>query len=292
MQKLSQNTYIEIAITAPSPSPASREAILNFFRSRGIVSGRIVTSLGKSLWKACFYTRSFREVARIKKYFPALKMRSACFAVKILGPSDWLDKWKLDYHIRPLGKKFMLVPEWEKSKRISGKRIPLYLDPGGAFGSGTHETTRLVVSIMESLVGRFKSVLDLGTGTGILSVAAAKLGACEVFGIDNDAQSVRMARYNFSLNRCAGGKFRRADLKTFRPQHAYDLVTANLLSKTLIEYQSVIRRSVKIGAHLIASGIHRNNLKVYLAGFRHPGLRCQKILNTRSWSAVLWRRVK
>jgi ribosomal protein L11 methyltransferase len=292
MQKLSQNTYLEVAVIAPTSSPAMREKILNFFQDRSVAPARMVTSLRKTVWKTCFYTRSFNEVSRIRKKFPQLQAGAARLTVKILGPADWLDKWKLDYHIRPLGKKFMLVPEWEKSKRFSRKRIPLYLDPGGAFGSGTHETTRLVIMIMEDLAGRFQTALDLGTGTGILAVAAHKLGAKEIFGIDNDAQSVRAAQHNYALNGGPGGSFHRADLKTFKPAHAYDLVTANLLSQTLIEYQGVIRRSVRKGGYLIASGIHRTNLKEYLAGFRHPQLRCLKIVNTRSWSAVLWRKIK
>ncbi|MFA7001994.1 MAG: 50S ribosomal protein L11 methyltransferase, partial [Candidatus Omnitrophota bacterium] len=262
--------YLEVSIRVSSRPPSRRKGILDFFRSRGIGEERLVTSATRTFWKACFYTRSRREISRMVRGVGTLEAAGLKLETRLLGPADWLDKWKRHYRTRPLGERFAVVPVWERGRNLESGRIPILLDPGAAFGSGTHESTRLAITGMERLAGRFENFLDLGTGTGILAVAAANMGAREVQAIDHDAHSVRIARRNYALNGCRAGDFRRLDLRQFNPRRRYDLVAANLLSKTLLEYAKKIRNSVRPGGFLIVSGIHRSNLKAFLAGFRHP----------------------
>jgi len=214
------------------------------------------------------------------------------FRVKRLKRHDWFDKWKRDYHIKSLGAKFMIVPVWERSKFRLGRRIPIFMEPGSAFGSGYHETTRLMIRLLESLAGKIGSFLDIGCGTGILSVAAAKLGAGKITGYDNDSPSALVARKNFCTNNCKNGTFFFAQLKRSKVSGHFDTVGANLLSKTLLEHRARIVARVRPGGHLLVSGIALQNFAAFKRGFSGAPLRCLKILHGHRWAAVLYQKLK
>ena len=208
----------------------------------------------------------------------------------MLGRHDWFDKWKRDYHIRSIGAKFMIVPIWEKKKFKDSRRIPIFLEPGSAFGSGYHETTRLMVRLMELWKGPRKSFLDIGTGTGILSVVASKLGAEKVAAFDYDRPSVVAACKNFRMNGCVQGEFFGANLKTLKRKERFDIVGANLISKMLLECKCKILPRVRPGGVLLVSGISKENFPDFQKNFIAPELKCLKTLRGRKWVAVLYRK--
>ncbi len=293
MPRLPDQTYLEISLSGKRLNRKNQRNAEVFFAGLGIESGRLVSAETKRSFKIFFYTRSFSELKKIRRDFAAAEPKGLRLKVLVLGRRDWLDKWKLYYRPTAVAKRFVVVPQWERPRFRPGNRIPLYLDPGGAFGSGLHETTRLVIRAMEKCSVSGKTFLDIGTGTGILSITAAKLGAAEICAFDSDPQSVRVAKNNFKLNRCINGRFLRADLTRFPVRRCFDLVAANLLSRTLTDNRRKILSAVKPGGTLLVSGIHRINLRGFLAFFpASSAFAGRKIFNGRSWSAILWKRLQ
>jgi ribosomal protein L11 methyltransferase len=185
----------------------------------------------------------------------------------------------------------MIVPVWESRKFKPGsRRMPVFLEPGSAFGSGYHETTRLITRLLESLEGKIGSFLDIGCGTGILSVAAAKLGAGRITGYDNDRPSALVAGENFRRNQCEDGTFFCAQLKRSKVRGHFDTVGANLLSKALLEHRARIVARVRPGGFLLVSGIALQNFASFKRGFSGAPLRCLKVLRGHRWVAVLYKK--
>ncbi|MBU9889449.1 MAG: 50S ribosomal protein L11 methyltransferase [Candidatus Omnitrophica bacterium] len=284
-------TYYEIALSGRGLRPEAKEATRIFFRNRcGVPSAGLACVDYRGSFRACYYTRTLRAVARVRRLFRVHCPKGVRISVKTLSRHDWLDKWKRDYHARPIGKKFLIVPEWERTRYASSQRIPIFLDPGSAFGSGGHETTRLMVRLLERFVRPGGGFLDIGTGSGVLSIVAWKLGARRVVAFDHDKPSAAIARKNFSGNRCRGGDFFRASLKTFKCRERFETVGANLLTRTLIEHQKVICDRVAGGGVLILSGIAQENLSSFRDGFRLNGWKCLRVLTCRKWVALAYRR--
>ncbi|MCM8775242.1 MAG: 50S ribosomal protein L11 methyltransferase, partial [Candidatus Omnitrophica bacterium] len=148
------------------------------------------------------------------------------------------------------------------------------------------------VRLMEKCRGKFESFLDVGIGTGILAITASKLGARRIFGIDHDKGSIKVAKENLVRNGIRNACVRYGDITATRLpfMRRFDLVAANLLSRTLIDSRSRIVLRVKKKGYLIVSGIARRNLKDFLRDFKLPVLRCIKTLRGRSWAACLYRR--
>ncbi len=302
-------SVIEIALCGQDLHSREKEAAVALLtRSRMPERMHALTEHKGAYCLSC-YTRSAKKVEEVRKKYRALRDRSFALKVKTLRRRDWFDKWKRDYHIRPLGTKFMIVPAWERSKFKQGRRIPVILEPGSAFGSGYHETTRLMTRMLESLKGKVGSFLDMGCGTGILSVVASKLGAREIVGFDNDRPSAIVARQNFKANgcedethkvsracrghrtpACEGGTFYWAQLKSLKTRRCFDTVGANLLSRVLLEYRDRIVARVKPGGYLLLSGIALQNFPGFKRGFSCPALTCLKILRGHRWVGVLYRR--
>lgn len=280
----------EIALCGQNLRAKEKGAARELLLSCRIPERNLVSSDYKGTFRICCYTRSKKKVRQIRTKYVALKNRPFALKIKRLGRHDWFDKWKRDYHIKPLGAKFMIVPLWEKQKLKPGRRIPVFLEPGSAFGSGYHETTRLMIRLLESLRGKIGSFLDIGCGTGILSVAAAKLGSGRITGYDNDKPSALVAARNFKTNQCGGGTFFCDQLKRSRVSGTFDTVGANLLSKTLLEYLAQIIARVRPGGYLLVSGISRQNFPSFKRGFFGGSLKCLKILRGHRWVAVLFKK--
>ncbi|GEM_PF-323976 len=308
---LSSGKYsvIEIALSGQNLRTREKASACKLLLSCRIPERSLVSSDYKGSFRVSFYTRSPKKVDEIRRKYKTSGSRSLIFNVKRLRRHDWFDKWKRDYHIRPLGAKFMIVPVWEKQKfmsglrrrnpqdhanvsrsHYSGRRIPIFLEPGSAFGSGYHETTRLITRLLESLEGKIGSFLDIGCGTGILSIAASKLGATKITGYDNDRPSALVAGKNCRSNQCEGGTFFCAQLKRSKVSGSFDTVGANLLSKALLEHRARIVARVRSGGYLLVSGIARQNFVAFKDEFSGTPLKCLKILRGHRWVAVLYQK--
>ncbi|MFA7255905.1 MAG: 50S ribosomal protein L11 methyltransferase [Candidatus Omnitrophota bacterium] len=283
-------SVIEIALCGQDLRAKEKASARELLLSCRIPERSLVSSDYKGAFRVSCYTRSTKKVGEVREACRSLKSRPFSLKVTKLGRHDWFDKWKRDYHIKPLGAKFMIVPVWEKHKFKPGRRIPIFLEPGSAFGSGYHETTRLITRLLESREGKIGSFLDIGCGTGILSVAAAKLGAGKITGYDNDKPSALVAAKNFRVNQCKNGAFFCAQLKRSKVSGSFDTVGANLLSKTLLEHRPRIVARVRSGGFLLVSGIALQNFAAFKRGFSGAPLRCMKVLRGHRWVAVLYKK--
>lgn len=167
---------------------------------------------------------------------------------------DWLNNWKKYFHPIPVGEKILIRPTWRDDYNADG-RVVLNLDPGIAFGTGTHETTRLCLEALEKYVNKDTSILDVGCGSGILAVAALLLGAKSAVGVDIDEMAVKTAKENAEING-VGGKMEviHGNL-TDKVSGKYNVVAANIVADAIILLSEDIKSYMSDDAVYIMSGI-------------------------------------
>jgi len=155
-------------------------------------------------------------------------------ALREIAPSDWENAWKEHYHVMRLGRRFVVKPSWREHTPQPGDVI-LELDPGLAFGTGLHPTTQMCLRAIETHLPPDARVVDLGTGSGILAIAAARLGAASVLGIDIDPIAVEAARENARRNRVDDRvRIEAGSLAEVR-DHTFDFALVNILAKVIVQ---------------------------------------------------------
>lgn len=211
---------------------------------------------------------------------------------------DWAEAWKQHYHPIPIGKRLIIVPAWLASP--NPERIPIRMDPGMAFGTGTHPTTQLCLELAESVLtgpalnesDSPSAVIDVGCGSGILSVAALKLGIARALGVDVDPRAVEISRENAALNGVAssysGGAGSVTEiLRGDFPIHQARLVFANILARVLIQlFEDGLAELVSPGGTLILSGILAEQEPGVLAAAQAHGLTLSARRQITDWVAL------
>lgn len=213
----------------------------------------------------------FKGVSRVKFYLSddeegkALLNTVANFLGKMpetafVQDSDWENNWKEFYKPIEVGEKLVVVPEWEPVPEDG--RIPLKLDPGLIFGTGSHATTKMCLAALESVAGPGKTVLDLGCGSGILGIGALLLGCDRCSGCDIDPKAPEVALSNAGLNGITAEQFdiRAGDVLSDAGMRKalgsnYDIVTANIVSDVIIPLSGFVKEFLKPGGTFITSGI-------------------------------------
>ena len=172
-----------------------------------------------------------------------------------LDDARWSESWKEHFHPEKISQHLVIKPSWKEYEPRSDEII-IELDPGMAFGTGTHPTTRLCLNLIESCLKPRDSVLDVGTGSGILMIAAAKLGARKVYGIDKDWSAVDIARANLTLNRVDPGKFFLICGHLMKAiVGSFDLIIANILTEAIIDLLDDIGKVIEKNGCFLCSGI-------------------------------------
>ncbi len=168
---------------------------------------------------------------------------------------DWAESWKVFFYPQKVSDRLVVKPTWREYLPGDGEQV-IEIDPGMAFGTGTHPTTVLCIQLLERYLAPGQSVLDIGTGSGILLVAAARLGAGRLTGVDSDPVAVAVARDNLLLNGVAPERFdlHRGHLAD-RITATYDVVVANILADVILDLLDQVGRTLKPGGLLICSGI-------------------------------------
>ncbi len=167
---------------------------------------------------------------------------------------DWLNNWKQYFHPIKVGEKLLIRPTWRDNVNTEN-RVVIHLEPGLAFGTGTHETTRLCLTALEKYVTDNSSILDVGCGSGILSVAGILLGAKSAVGVDIDEMAVKTARENAVLNSVSDKFIALHGNLTDKVSGKYDIVLANIVADAIIMLSKDIRNFMNENAVYIMSGI-------------------------------------
>jgi ribosomal protein L11 methyltransferase len=170
-----------------------------------------------------------------------------------LESQDWLAEWKSHFKPIKVGKNIWIAPPWEQVKPLADEWV-IQIDPQMAFGTGHHETTQLMIELMERYLKPAVTVLDAGTGSGILAIIAAKLGASGVFGFDVEPEAIENARHNAKLNEVSEIKFEIGDSSVI-PSEVFQLILANINRNVLTETLAKLCSHLSANGCLILSGI-------------------------------------
>ncbi len=219
--------------------------------------------------------------------------------VKTLAETNWEDSWKDNYPPQEVGDTLVVLPYWLAAD-YEGGRKPVILDPGLTFGTGAHPSTQMVMEAMETLVQPGASCLDLGSGSGILSIAALRLGAARAIGVDIDPKAEDIARENAAYNGFAAPEFRAMtgnvtedrDLMEALGAEHYDVVLVNIVADVIIGLAPVLPGFLQSGSTLICSGILDTRLEEVLAALKAAGLTITGIRQKEDWRCVTAERGK
>ncbi len=202
---------------------------------------------------------------------------------------DWASSWKAFFHPIKVGQYIVIKPSWEEYKATANELV-IELDPGMAFGTGTHHTTAMCCRALEETVKAGDLIFDVGTGSGILSIAAAKLGAANVQAVDLDHGAVRVAKENVAINQVEDVvQVGQGDLLTGVTGQA-DIVIANIIADVVIKLLVDIPKRLKDEGIFIASGIITERLSDVAAAMLEHNLTVEKVIEEGGWVAIIARK--
>ena len=198
--------------------------------------------------------------------------------------NEWETAWKAYFDLQKIGKRTVIRPSWVPYT-ASLEEIVLELDPGMAFGTGYHPTTRLCLQVIEELVGPNINVLDFGTGSGILSIAAAKFGAERVMAIDKDAVATKTAKINIKANKVSDRiVVRRGSMAYVQGRESYfDLVVSNISAKVIKEQASNFFDALKPNGTAIVSGFVEDQQESVQHTMTNVGFQMSRIITCEEW---------
>ncbi len=217
--------------------------------------------------------------------------------ITTLPDTDWEQSWKDNYPPQEIGTRLVVLPYW-LAEDYTGSRLPVILDPGLTFGTGAHPSTQMVIAAMEELLTPQGSCLDLGSGSGILSLAALRLGAATAVGVDIDPKAEDIARENAAYNGFSAPEFTAltgnvlTDKKLMEKLTArhYDLVLVNIVADVIIALSPVLPELLHKDSTLILSGILDTRLPDVLDALSRAGLTVTGIRAQEDWRCVTAKR--
>lgn len=246
--------------------------------------------------------QSFKGVSRIKYYFTDDEDgRAICEAVCRAFPEsvlshaadeDWENNWREYYKPIEVGEKLLIVPQWEKIPE--GERIPVILEPGLTFGTGSHASTKMCLIALEKLAGKGKKILDLGCGSGILGIAAMNLGCESCTACDIDPKAPDVAAENAAMNDIAPDRMKiyAGDVSSDRALigklgRGYNIVTANIAADTIITLAPQVRQYMAENGVFICSGIIDTRRDEVLQALTKNGFSVIEELHDEEWRAFI-----
>ncbi|MDD5017822.1 MAG: 50S ribosomal protein L11 methyltransferase [Eubacteriales bacterium] len=248
------------------------------------------------LIKAYYGEQEFEKVFEFIKPQLAL-MRSSSdidmgplyISVGMVADTDWNENFRKHFTAFRAAGNIVIKPTWEQYEYRDGD-IVIEMDPGMAFGSGEHETTRMCLELVQKYMREGASVLDVGCGSGILGIACAKLGAGEVLALDNDGTSVRVTRDNALQNGAGHLTVRQSDLLKRADKKAYDLVLANIITDIIMRLNADVAGYMATDGVYIMSGIIEDRLGDVLESLDRHGFTVIETMSMGDWRAVAARR--
>ena len=288
--------WVSLSVWSP---PAMQEALANFLveqTERGVqLEGEWVTAFCHEglevqvcLQKLIHYYRGLQEMY---SNLPELKV-----AQKVLPDEDWSETWKSFFMPFVIGEKIVIKPSWEPYEPKPAQ-VLIEIDPGRAFGTGKHPSTALCLKILAFIlsgspgkkIDSIASVLDVGTGSGILGIAAARLGARRVLGLDIDPEVLKTAEANLRRNGVEG-IMSVSNLPLHQLKETYDLVIANLTAPIIQQMAASLSRSVSLHGWLVLSGLLNEEMEEVVKSFQAYYFEPVDSWAMDEWRAILFRR--
>ncbi len=225
-------------------------------------------------------------IAFLKERFAQVGLDGAAIETVGVNEEDWANTWKAYYKPIKIGRRLVIVPAWEKYTAAEGELI-VRMDPGMAFGTGTHETTRLVIRMLEDYTKPGCRMLDVGTGSGILAICASKLGAAECKAYDIDPMAVRVANENIKDSGLSNITCEVSDLlKQADMSRPYDLICANIVADIIIRMTPDVAPFMHENTVLLASGIISERAQDVIDCFEQNGYRIVEKLTDNGWCGL------
>ena len=235
-----------------------------------------------------------RDSLKLALQMAPLQRAPAWRRARRLREASWRDAWKKHFGLQRIGRSLLIVPSWVDYTPKGGETV-IRIDPGMAFGTGQHPTTAMCLRALEELMRPGCAVLDLGCGSGILAIAAAKLGAARVLALDNDPQAVKAATENAAANDAAGVIEVRegtlgVDSGQWTVDRGFDLVAANISGLTLQRLAGAIHAALAPGGRLVASGFLEDATEGVTRALEAAGLRVERTVEEGIWRAIIARK--
>ena len=237
-----------------------------------------------------------KVIAYLKKRFPDKNLGTLEIGQKLLPETNWEESWKDNYPPQEVGEKIVVLPYWLAEEETD--RVKVILDPGLTFGTGAHPSTQMVMEAMEETVRDGFRCLDLGSGSGILSIAALRLGAQSAIGVDIDPKAEGIARENAAYNGFASPEFTAltGNVTTDRSlmdrlsKEEYDMVLVNIVADVIIGLAPVLPAFVGQSGDLICSGILHDRLPEVCSALETAGFAITSIRAKEDWRCVTAKR--
>ena len=276
--------YYEITISAPDES---QDAIMNRLVELGS------TGFQEKEEKIHAYFEEKSDIAGIVEELTRFRdvLRSAgldplfSFEYSVLPEKDWNENWKMNFFPIDVGKNLTIIPSWLKKDT---SRIPVIIDPGMVFGTGYHETSQTCLVLIEELAGsiRKSSCLDIGTGSGILAIGAARLGFSQVTAVDIDPMAIDAAARNVEENGLRNVIVKEGEILTVKG--TFDLIVANLLSGILVDISVEIASRLNQGGKAILSGMLSGQENDVIEAYEKAGLSLSKSVVSGQWVTLVF----
>ncbi len=282
---MKKKQWIEVAVTSPTPYQDLLIGQLALLGFEGFLQedSSFCCYVPVAAWKKGMETKLHALLGNFGKEFNGMHFSTT---TKTINEKNWNEDWEKSIGIVEATSRIVIKPSWKKLRKRDKGKIVLHIDPKMAFGTGHHETTRLSLVLLEEYVRSGAEVLDFGSGTGILAIAAVKLGAASALAIDNDPWAVENALENIARNRVPRKvKAVEGDGRKL-PKRAFDLIVANIDLPTITKTLARLVKKLRPLGTLIVSGLLTTDLTNFLNLISHQGVVPLEMLNENEWVAV------
>lgn len=205
---------------------------------------------------------------------------------------DWINNWKQYFHPMPIGERLLIHPTWEEEYNANGRKV-LHIEPGLAFGTGSHPTTKLCLETLEKYIDEKSTVLDIGCGSGILSIASLLLGAQSAFGVDIDPLAVKTAAANAAENGFDGSRFKAVQGNlSDKVSGKYNVIVANIVADIIMEFNKEVGKFLDDGGVYITGGIIESREDDVLCSFAQNNFEVKERFEEKGWLVFVLKRGK
>lgn len=287
--------WLEISVTVDGEAAEAVAEVMSRYVPRGVVIDLGEDALASEATVRTYLLLDEETAPKRRKIEEGLWHLQQIWPVpeprfRTLTDEEWTSAWREQIPVLHLGHRVVIKPTWRTYDPAPGE-VVLELDPGLAFGTGLHPTTQLCIEALEARIRPDMRILDLGTGTGILALAAAKLAPVEILAVDSDIDAVVVARRNARRNRVAHA-IRLIHGSLAEVSGTYDLIFANILASVIIEMaEAGVATRLRLGGALIASGILTEQSEEVAQALTDAGLGVTETLSNGDWVAIVAERV-